>query len=213
MVLASDADVRSADRIIAVATRLFAESGYDGVSTRQIAAESGLNISTVHHHVGSKRDLYLAVIEKLFEAETAMVNEVLDGIDEDVIRDRDRFAAAMARLVERVLRHAVENPTRQRLYVRRWLDAPDDLRQREAALTLKLYSALDGILRRGQELGVVSADLDIGYFLRSFDWLIFSYFTSGAFDWKKLRADPANKRHLKRFKTYLINYTQNMLET
>lgn len=201
-----------AERIIDTATRLFAESGYDGVSTRQIAAATGLNISTVHHHVGSKRDLYLQVIERLFEAEAAMINEVLDGVDDDVIRDGQRFADVMIELVERVLQHAIENPTRQRLYVRRWLDAPDELRRREADLTLRLYSGLDLVLRRGQELRVIPATLDIGYFLRSFDWLIFSYFTSGAFDWKQLRADPFDQDNLERFRSYLIGYTQSMLE-
>ncbi|WP_425558522.1 TetR family transcriptional regulator [Kitasatospora albolonga] len=37
----------SRERIIAAATTLFAEHGYDGTATRTIAAAAGLNIATV----------------------------------------------------------------------------------------------------------------------------------------------------------------------
>ena len=79
-------------------------------------------------------------------------------------------------------------------------------------MTLRLYRRLSKILKRGQQLGVVRSDLDLGNFLRSFDWMIFSYFTSGAFSWRTLRADPSRKENLDRFRAYLRDYTTRMLE-
>lgn len=50
------------ERILATAASLFAQFGYGGVSTREIAAEAGVNEVTIYRHYPRKRDLYLAVI-------------------------------------------------------------------------------------------------------------------------------------------------------
>ncbi len=212
MATARKPEPTSTERILAAATELFSRYGYEGVSTRQLATKTGLNISTIHHHVGSKRKLYLRVIENLYEAEEALVGEILDHIDDTVILDPARFQEALFRLIGRILEFAQTNPARQRLYVRRWLEPPDELRAREAELTLLLYRRLAKILKRGQKLRAVRPSLDVGYFLRSFDFLIFSYFTSGAFDWHSLRTDPLHKANLIRFRDYLSDYTKQMLE-
>ena len=210
---AADKEMNGRERIFAESTRLFAEHGYDGVSTRRIASETGLSVSTVHHHAGSKRGLYLRIIENLYEKEERLVDEILDDIDDEVIQDRERFEKALHHLLERLLGFAHGNPDRQRLYVMRWLEPPDELRDREAELTLRLYNRLAAILKRGQELGRVRGDLNLGYFIRSFDWLIFSYFVSGSFSWQHLRADPLRSENLEEFKKYLFDYTKHMLET
>ncbi len=199
------------ERIFAEASRLFAEHGYDGVSTRRIASETGLSVSVVHYHAGSKRELYLRIIEALYEKEEQLVDEILDGIDDGVIQDRERFEKALHDLIERLLGFAHGNPERQRLYVMRWLEPPDELRDREAELTLRLYNRLAAILKRGQELGMVRSGLNLGYFIRSFDWLIFSYFVSGAFSWQQLRTDPLRRENFEEFKEYLFDYTKHML--
>lgn len=208
----AEKEMNGCERILAESTRLFAAYGYDGVSTRQIAAETGLSVSTVHHHAGSKRGLYLRIIEDLYEKEEQLVDEILDDINDEVIQDRRLFEKALHHLIERLLGFAHGNPDRQRLYVMRWLEPPDELRDREAELTLRLYGRLATILKRGQELGRVRGDLNLGYFIRSCDWLIFSYFVSGAFCWKQLRADPLRTKNLEEFKKYLFDYTKHMLE-
>ncbi len=49
-------------RILAVARRIFGEYGFHGTTTRMIAQEVGIDISTLHYHWGEKKDLYEAVI-------------------------------------------------------------------------------------------------------------------------------------------------------
>lgn len=51
----------SASRILHCAERLFAARGFDGVTTRDVAAAAGVNISTLHFHWSNKRTLYEAV--------------------------------------------------------------------------------------------------------------------------------------------------------
>lgn len=52
-------------RILTVARKLFGEYGYHGVTTRMIAKEVGIDISTLHYHWGEKQVLYEAVLTDL----------------------------------------------------------------------------------------------------------------------------------------------------
>ncbi|PKN69235.1 MAG: TetR/AcrR family transcriptional regulator [Deltaproteobacteria bacterium HGW-Deltaproteobacteria-12] len=49
-------------RILASARRIFGEYGFHGTTTRMIAKEVGIDISTLHYHWGDKNDLYEAVV-------------------------------------------------------------------------------------------------------------------------------------------------------
>ena len=49
-------------RILASATGLFANFGYNGVSVRDIAAHARVNEVTIYRHYPRKRDLYIAVL-------------------------------------------------------------------------------------------------------------------------------------------------------
>jgi AcrR family transcriptional regulator len=50
------------ERILATAAELFARFGYNGASTREIAAAAEVNEVTIYRHYPRKRDLYLAVL-------------------------------------------------------------------------------------------------------------------------------------------------------
>ncbi|MDD9944964.1 MAG: TetR family transcriptional regulator [Myxococcales bacterium] len=54
----------TADRILAEATRLFAQRGYEGTSVRAICEAAGANVNAVSYHFGSKQALYTTVIER-----------------------------------------------------------------------------------------------------------------------------------------------------
>jgi AcrR family transcriptional regulator len=50
------------ERILSTAANLFAQFGYNGVSTREIASTAEVNEVTIYRHYPRKRDLYLAVL-------------------------------------------------------------------------------------------------------------------------------------------------------
>jgi AcrR family transcriptional regulator len=52
-------------QILACARRLFSERNYDAVSTTDIAREAGVARGLLHHYFGTKRDLYLEVVQSL----------------------------------------------------------------------------------------------------------------------------------------------------
>jgi len=46
-------------QLLLAAGELFAEHGFDGVSTRMIAEKAGVNLGGIHYHFGSKETLYV----------------------------------------------------------------------------------------------------------------------------------------------------------
>jgi len=54
-------------KILSSARHLFGEYGYHGVTTRMIAKEVGIDISTLHYHWGDKENLYEAVITDIHD--------------------------------------------------------------------------------------------------------------------------------------------------
>jgi len=50
-------------RILSSAAGMFANFGYNGVSTRDIASGAGVNEVTIYRHYPRKRDLYVAVLD------------------------------------------------------------------------------------------------------------------------------------------------------
>jgi AcrR family transcriptional regulator len=55
--------LRTRTRLIEAGLKLFALKGFDSVSTRELAKESGVNAAGINFHFGSKAGLYAAVIE------------------------------------------------------------------------------------------------------------------------------------------------------
>jgi AcrR family transcriptional regulator len=69
-------------RILQAARRVFGRYGFHGTTTRLIAREVGIDISTLHYHWGDKGDLYEAVILDITEdlrQELRRVEKVIHG--------------------------------------------------------------------------------------------------------------------------------------
>jgi len=63
-------------RILTAARRLFGEYGYSSTTTRMIAGDVGIDISTLYYHWGEKLDLYEALITDLNDEILAKFEEV-----------------------------------------------------------------------------------------------------------------------------------------
>ena len=57
---------RTKERLLAAASRLFAERGFQATSVREIAERAGTNIASGNYHYGSKKALYLEVLREQF---------------------------------------------------------------------------------------------------------------------------------------------------
>lgn len=93
-------------RILAAATRLFTEQGYEGTSVDDIAAAAGVSKQTVYSHYGSKERLFgVAVSEKCRES----------GVDADLI-DPDAPPESLMPRIARQFVALVKSPEALRVY-------------------------------------------------------------------------------------------------
>ena len=70
-------------KILRAARRIFGEYGFHGTTTRMIAQEVGIDISTLYYHWGEKGDLYEAVVLDINEdlrKRLVEVEEVIHGL-------------------------------------------------------------------------------------------------------------------------------------
>lgn len=141
-----------AERVLDVATEMFAAHGYDGTSLKSIADEVGIRKPSLLYHYPSKDDLRLAVLGRVF----TRWNEVLPRILQAATSGEDRFEG----LVSEVVRFFAEDPNRARLLLREMLDRPELLRAQMSQYVAPWIAITTDYIRRGQNEGAVRANVD-----------------------------------------------------
>jgi AcrR family transcriptional regulator len=88
------------DRILLCAMELFAEKGFDGVTTRDIATKAEVSVGLINHHYGSKEGLRQAVdayfleqFERFYGGDGARVE---DKAPKEMVRSVDQWIAGIA---------------------------------------------------------------------------------------------------------------------
>jgi AcrR family transcriptional regulator len=74
--------------LVAIATRLFTERGYEPVSIEAILAETGMSRGSLYHHFAGKEALFTAVLEATEARIAATVMQAARGIIDPVERLR-----------------------------------------------------------------------------------------------------------------------------
>lgn len=115
-------------RILSAAQEVFAVKGFDGASTREIAAKAGVNISSLHYHWDSKDTLYRAIFERIYR----QLGEILAGVVEGP-RVPGGGRETVRRSISVIFDFYVQNPTVPRLLMRRIMDSDsaDEARERD----------------------------------------------------------------------------------
>jgi AcrR family transcriptional regulator len=150
------------DQIVAAARRCFARDGFHQTSMPDIAAEAGVSVGAPYRYFASKEEIILEIAGDAFRLIFAPVERLaVTGADATVA---DLVAAAIDPLsgdvtaggqvagVDELLRCAVQA----------WgeLLRRDDLRQHAAAGFEDVRQRIAGALRRGQDAGTVSPELN-----------------------------------------------------
>ena len=65
-------------RILDAAESLFAQKGFEAVTTKQLAQASGVATGALYHHFDGKDEIYRAVVQRAFEARSAVPEHLLD---------------------------------------------------------------------------------------------------------------------------------------
>ena len=115
--------------MIEAAGRLFADKPFDAVSTREIAATAGVNLSAISYHFENKEGLYRAIFKKIIQdlkpvrvGLAILLENQLTAAREDRKAYADFIGAFVSRIVDsayssetrwkmRLLKRETENPT------------------------------------------------------------------------------------------------------
>lgn len=115
------------EQLLAAATRLFAELGYDQTETEMVAGAAGLPASSITKEFGGKRELYLEVFRRVHASELALVREF-----QEAGFDRDRYHEFLDLYFDYLLEH----PENAALMVQRWMNDAADLREIEKTFVM-----------------------------------------------------------------------------
>ena len=108
---ASPAD-QTREALVLAALRLFGRQGFDGTSTREIAAAANANIGSIAYHFGGKDGLRMAAADHIVETIQAVAGPVLGHIDQslDAGMDGDAAHRQLSAAVERMVGFIVARP-------------------------------------------------------------------------------------------------------
>jgi AcrR family transcriptional regulator len=180
-----DQALRTRDRILSTAARLFSEHGYEHTPLSQVAREAHVSKALVLWHFDSKEKLFRAALGRTLEPYVIDVDE-LEGLDE---------IAQIERLVDLFYEFVRDNVYSVRFLLTLMIRGerrPDDITERVNDLYRIFRSLLADVIESGRQRGTlrpdVNAQLDAGLILASLDGLLIERFMNNERDPSELLA-------------------------
>jgi AcrR family transcriptional regulator len=133
------------EEILEVATRLFAERGYEGTSMNDVAERVGMRKASLFYHFATKDALYEAVLDRLVASIGSALGVVYGG--EGTFEER--LARAASTLTDVLGAH----PYAARLLLREAMDWGPVIRGKLLEHILEVLEAATAFVRAGQEGG------------------------------------------------------------
>jgi AcrR family transcriptional regulator len=105
--------------IMRAAVEVMAEEGFEGASTRDMAARAGVSVAALYHHFPSKLGLLQEFLDEAYDVTLARIERRLDGVEGAV----DRLENVVATLA--------------------WTHLHDDFARRASIVAVREYTRLD----------------------------------------------------------------------
>ncbi len=142
----------TSQRIIDAARNCFAQHGWLGTSTQEIARSAGVNEVTVFRHFGNKKRLFEAMCAGYIDAQRAVLSQTVE--------QNLSFEEILTRFAQSYFQTVGSNPD----YVRRMLGEmsqhPQEVRQVIIDLMKPMREQFMNILRDRQQRGEIRADVN-----------------------------------------------------
>jgi AcrR family transcriptional regulator len=152
---------RSRAAILDAAEELFARDGFDATSLADIGDAAGVSRGTPSYFFGSKEELYMAVLERLYAARNAALEPAFAPLAEWAIAKAPSASleTVLARSVEGYLRFMHERPSYVDILEREALAGGDRLRALSNQSTI-MEDTFALLRRRARARGLKSFDVD-----------------------------------------------------
>jgi TetR/AcrR family transcriptional regulator len=142
---------KTREKILKVATKLFAKYGFAGTSMDEIAERVGIRKASLYHHFSSKQEIYEELIERVF-AEVIKIFQVSFSSG-DILKDAENF-------VSKIMNFILQNEDYVKILLRELLDENLPVKQFALEYVPKILSFGSEILERGRKEGLFKDDVD-----------------------------------------------------
>ena len=155
------------ERLLRVATRLFARNGFEGTSVQDIVDAAGVTKGAMYHYYGSKDDLLYEVYHQLLTLQTTRLTDIVKGSGSA----EDRLRAAAIDVVE----SSLANLDDMIVFFRSLHMLPADRQTQVRAERRGYQDQFRGLVEEGMAAGsfrtAVSADVVVHYYLSAVNQL------------------------------------------
>jgi AcrR family transcriptional regulator len=193
-------------RILAAAEQVFAAKGFEGASTREIAARAEVNISSLHYHWESKETLYFAVFENIYDRIVELVRTSLPARLEEPSAGLAVIDNAMGRLFD----FFADNPTIPKLMVRRLLENEASQVEIERDILVPAWKVFAGWTN---ELGGRKMkDIDSQLFMLTIHSVLLTFLLDSHPYVSLLGGSVRSPELRRRVRAYMINLVKTLME-
>ncbi|HEX2316232.1 MAG TPA: TetR/AcrR family transcriptional regulator [Thermomonospora sp.] len=154
------------ERLLETATRLFAELGFDGTSTRLIADAAGVDMATLLARVGTKPQLYRAVMRRADQAEQEAIRAAMALFTPNL--------EGVLMVADAYLDFHASHPHVLALWLHRWMGDAADVPGLEDLYTKPLSAMVANAIR-----DMVPPDVDPDHLVWTVVWCVFGFLSGG----------------------------------
>jgi AcrR family transcriptional regulator len=159
--MAATAETTAADtreRILRAALQTFSEQGFDGATTREIAARAGVNLGLIKYYFDTKLLLWKAAVDRAF---ATLAQALGASVGDDSLQDE---RSRMRELIRRYVRFVGQHPELVRLMHDEGKRRGPRMRWLVDRHVRPYYEGTLAILRKSQARGLLPAHIDLVHF-------------------------------------------------
>ena len=127
-------------RIISICLEEFAEKGYQQASTNSIVAKAQIPKGTLFYYFGSKKDMFLYLLDNAVRRYTGIYQELAVGAPQDLFE-------SLLQSMQIRMQIAQKEPQLYRFFYKVLLDIPDELQDDLAGRFDAYFAASEGLLQ------------------------------------------------------------------
>ena len=140
-------------RILDACMSEFADNGFEGASTNEIVKKAGISKGILFHYFGSKKNLYLYLLDKTIGYSIKKFYSFGENAPDDLF-ERILFDGMIK------LKISYEEPVIYKLIYKTFINTPDDLKDEVALRYKRIYESNVPALLKGLDLSKIRSGID-----------------------------------------------------
>lgn len=175
------------ERLKFVALNLFAEKGFEGTSTRDIAEAAKLNVSLISYYFGGKRELYLQILQDGIHRARSQVVQLASFFPSENMTP-ETFEAFFRKFIFILIQEKSQNTLIERIMSREIAAGLPNARDLFNSAMSDVGDFVVSILQEAQKKGIIKAHIPMRLFLLNIVHSVEGYLNSMRCDTKWLKS-------------------------